>query len=81
MNHISINVFVSILVKKKLNFNMMFWIYLLIWKELCFYVEIIESDMHEHGCSAGGKRNLCVILSLWLSLSSILTLNTTLLKP
>ena len=56
-------VFVGIL-EQKINFNLMSWIYLFIWKELCFYMEINESDMHEHGSSACGKQNLCVILSL-----------------
>ena len=51
-------VFVSILVKQKSDVLNLF-IYLL-EKKLCFCVDINESDMHEHGCSACGKRNFCV---------------------
>ena len=54
-------VFVSILVKKSDVLNLFIYLF---EKNLVFYVEINESNMHEHGCSACGRRNLCVILSL-----------------
>ena len=41
---------------------MYLFIYLFIWKEPCFYVEINENNMHEH--RAYGKWNLSFILSL-----------------
>ena len=56
-------VFVSILVNR----NLMSLIYLFAYFfERNFVLRgINESDMHEHGCSACGKRKRCVILRLY----------------
>ena len=48
----------------KNNYNNLTYFIYLFERNLVFYVEINENDMHEHGNSACGKQDLSFILSL-----------------